>query len=101
MDQRRAKDCGSAKGSRYSRNNFKLYLRIFYSNLVHKACHSVNPCVSAADHGNHFALHSLLKGKNTAVHFFFHGSGKKLFIRKSILYKIHINGISDNGIASL
>ena len=96
MDQRCPKYCRPSKSCCDTRNDLKFNIRIIHSNLIHKTGHTINTGIAAADHRNNLTLFCLLKCQHTAVYFFFHRCGKKLLIRECILYKIYINGISDD-----
>ena len=96
MDQGSSKQCRTACCCCNTWNNFQLCIGIIDSHLIHKPCHSVNSCISAADHGNCFTFLCLLKSKHASIHLFLHRCGHKFFSRKIILYQININRVAND-----
>ena len=98
MDQRCTQNSSSTCCSCHTRDDLQFCFRIIDTNLIHQTCHTVNSCITAADHGNSFAFLCLFKSKYTAVHFLFHWCSHKFFSRKIFLHQVNVYSISDDRI---
>ena len=95
MDQTVPPGCRPSKTAVTHRNDLKFNIRIIHSNLIHKTEYTLNTGIAPADHKTTFPFFASSNASTQRSTSFFIGVVETPYPGVSI-YKIHINGISDD-----